>query len=91
MDRDEVLQKEIALKSGSGNSVVPDLQCCAVSMLRSRLLSEKRNMSPEKKVQRAQRISIFSLFKSHTSFASILSNEKFLQFSLIMDIKASLS
>jgi hypothetical protein len=29
--------------------------------------------------------------KYHTSFASILSNEKFLQFSLIMDIKASLS
>jgi hypothetical protein len=25
MDRDEVLQKEIALKSGSGYSVVPDL------------------------------------------------------------------
>jgi hypothetical protein len=25
MDRDEMLQKEIALKSGSGYSVVPDL------------------------------------------------------------------
>ena len=91
MDRDEVLQKEIALKSGSGNSVVPDLQCCAVSMLRSRLLSEKRNMSPEKKVQRAQRISIFSLFKSHTSFTSrILSNEFFFTIFIEKTIRSNL-
>jgi hypothetical protein len=52
---------------------------------------QERSLICFKNVQRAQRISILSLFKSHTSFASILSNEKVLQFSLIMDIKASLS
>jgi hypothetical protein len=41
MDRDEVLQKEIALKSGSGYSVVPDLPP-SVSILRSKLLLPSR-------------------------------------------------
>lgn len=48
MDRDEVLQKGIALKPGSGYSVVPDLPP-SVSILRSKLLNEKRNMSPDEK------------------------------------------
>jgi hypothetical protein len=43
MDRDEVLQKGIALKPGSGYSVVPDLPP-SVSILRSKLLNEKRNV-----------------------------------------------
>lgn len=48
MDRDEVLQKGIALKPGSGYSAVPDLPP-SVSILRSKLLNEKRNMSPDEK------------------------------------------
>jgi hypothetical protein len=58
MDRDEVLQKEIALKSGSGYSVVPDLPP-SVNILRSKLLSEKRNMSPEEKTESTKNINIF--------------------------------
>jgi hypothetical protein len=84
MDRDEVLQKEIALKSGSGYSVVPDLYWEASYLARKETYHQKKK-------RRAQRISIFSLIKNHISFTSrILSNEKFFTIFIEKTIRSNL-
>jgi hypothetical protein len=65
------------------------LQCCAGLTPRPLVYWEvsylaRKETCHQQKKQRAQRISIFSLFKSHTSFTSrILSNEQFRLFSSI--------